>query len=59
MSELWGSVPRLSGSAGLDGRGPDLIEPLVGFRQWSLRGDRLYSPHREGGVGRHHDAREL
>jgi hypothetical protein len=25
---------------------PDLIEPVIGFRQWSVRGDRLYSPFR-------------
>ena len=23
---------------------PDLIEPVVGFRQWTVRGDRLHSP---------------
>jgi hypothetical protein len=23
---------------------PDLIEPVIGYRQWSVRGDRLYSP---------------
>jgi hypothetical protein len=23
---------------------PDLIDPVIGYRQWSLRGDRLYSP---------------
>jgi hypothetical protein len=23
---------------------PDLLEPVIGFRQWSVRGDRLYSP---------------
>jgi len=23
---------------------PDLIEPVIGFRQWNVRGDRLYSP---------------
>jgi hypothetical protein len=23
---------------------PDLVEPVIGFRQWSVRGDRLYSP---------------
>jgi hypothetical protein len=23
---------------------PDLIEPVIGFRQWSVRGDWLYSP---------------
>jgi hypothetical protein len=25
---------------------PDLIEPVIGFRLWSVRGDRLYSPFR-------------
>jgi hypothetical protein len=23
---------------------PDLIEPVIGFRQWNVCGDRLYSP---------------
>jgi hypothetical protein len=26
---------------------PDLSEPVIGFRQWRLRGDRLCSPFRE------------
>ena len=25
---------------------PDLIEPVVGYRLWSVQGDRLYSPYR-------------
>ena len=27
---------------------PDLIEPVLGFRLWSVRGDRLHSPFRGG-----------
>jgi hypothetical protein len=27
-------------------RAPDLIEPVIGFRHWSVRGDRLFSPFR-------------
>lgn len=26
-------------------RAPDLIEPVLGFRTWHLRGDELYSPY--------------
>jgi hypothetical protein len=28
----------------LTGPVPDLVEPVLGFRQWSVRDDRLYSP---------------
>jgi hypothetical protein len=33
----------MSLQAGIDSV-PDLIEPLVGFRHWSVHGDRLHSP---------------
>ena len=32
----------------LTGAVPDLIEPVLGFRLWSVRGDRLHSPFRGG-----------
>jgi hypothetical protein len=30
----------------LAGAAPDLVDPVLGFRLWSVRGDRLYSPFR-------------
>jgi hypothetical protein len=47
MPELPRYPPRLSGTTAQDGPAPDLIQPLVGFRQWHLHGDRLYSPLRQ------------
>ena len=47
MSELPGPVPPTRGITALDCPAPDLIEPVVGFRQWHLRDDRLFSPQRK------------
>jgi hypothetical protein len=47
MSELPGCVQPVCGTTAQDCPAPDLIEPVVGFRQWRLHGDRLYSPQRK------------
>lgn len=46
MSELPGSAPPTAVTTAIDCLAPDLIEAVVGFRQWHLDGDRLYSPQR-------------